>query len=165
MEIDFKKHSQDIGLPDRRDGGARAKSKVARIAGASSVVLALGIATGGIAGAATTKSAGSPAGGLKPRHAVGFGRIRPAAVGTVKSIGAKTFTLTTHSGTVVTVNVATATTTYQDRGVTAPTFANVTVGSHVAVMGTDTANTVAATKVLIGGLGGHRFGNGTRPAA
>jgi hypothetical protein len=161
VEIDFKKH-QDIGLPDRRDGGARAKSKVARIAGASSVVLALGIATGGIAGAATTKSA---AGALKPRHAVGFGGTRPAAVGTVKSIGAKTFTLTTHSGTVVTVNVATATTTYQDRGVTAPTFANVTVGSHVAVMGTDTANTVAATKVLIGGHGGHRFGNGTRPAA
>src|ERR1019366_8161252 len=90
---------------------------------------------------------------------------RPAAVGTVKSIGANTFTLTTHSGTVVTVNVATTTTTYQDRGVTAPTFANVTVGSHVAVVGTDTANTVAATRVLIGGLGGHRFGNGTRPAA
>jgi hypothetical protein len=85
----------------------------------------------------------------------------------VKSIGANTFTLTTHSGTVVTVNVATATTTYQDRGVSAPTFANVTVGSHVVVVGTDTANTVAATKVLIGGLGGHRFGNGSgiRPAA
>ena len=83
----------------------------------------------------------------------------------MKSIGANTFTLTTHSGTVVTVNVATATTTYQDRGVTAPTFANVTVGSHVAVVGADTANTVAATRVLIGGLGGHRFGNGIRPAA
>ena len=167
MEIDFENPSQDIGLPDRQGGGARAKSKVARIAGVSSVVLGLAIATGGIAGAATTKSAGSPAGGLKPRHAVGFGGTRPAAVGTVKSVGANTFTLTTHSGTVVTVNVATATTTYQDRGVTAPTFANVTVGSHVAVVGTDTANTVAATRVLIGGLGGHRFGNasGTRPAA
>jgi hypothetical protein len=165
VEIDFEKASHNIDLPDRRDSGARAKSKVARIAGASSVVLALGIATGGIAGAATTKSAGSPAGTLKPRHAVGLGGTRPAAVGTVKSIGDDTFTLTTHSGTEVTVNVARATTTYQDRGVTAPTFANVTVGSHVAVVGTDSANTVAATRVLIGGLGGHRFGNGIKPVA
>ena len=83
----------------------------------------------------------------------------------MKSIGANTFTLTTHSGTVVTVNVATATTTYQDRSVTAPTFANVTVGSHVVVVGTDTANTVAATKVLLGELGGHRFGTGVSPSA
>ena len=165
MQIDFENPSQDIDLPDRRDAGPKAKSKVVRIAGATSVVLALAMATGGIAGAATTNSAGSPAGALKPRHGVGLGGTRPAAVGTVKSIGANTFTLTTRSGTVMTVNVATATTTYQDRGVTAPTFANVTVGSHVAVMGTDSANTVAATKVLIGGLGGHRFGSGIRPAA
>jgi hypothetical protein len=165
MEIDFEKPSQDLGLPDKRGGGARAKSKAARIAAVSSVVLGLAIATGGIAGAATAKSAGSAAGGLKPRHSVPFGGTRPAAFGTVKSIGTDTFTLTTHSGTVVTVDVTAVTTTYQERGVTAPTFADVKVGSHVAAVGTDTANTVAATRVLIGGLGAHRFGNGVIPAA
>jgi hypothetical protein len=64
----------------------------------------------------------------------------------------------------VTVNVTSAT-TYRDRGVTAPSFTNVTVGSHVAVVGADTSNTVAATSVLIGGFGGHHFGNGSGPTA
>jgi len=70
VEINFEEPSQNIGMPDRQGSGASAKSKVARIAGASFVLLSLGIATGGIAGAATTKSAGSPAGALQERHAV-----------------------------------------------------------------------------------------------
>jgi hypothetical protein len=81
-------------------------------------------------------------------------------MGTVKSVGSGTFTLTEHDGTVVTVNVGSST-TYLDRGVTSPTIANVTVGEHVAVVGTDASNTVTATKVLIGGPhgpGGPRWG-------
>ena len=164
METDFDRHSQDLGMSDRRRGGTKAKSTAARIAGVSAVALGLALASGGIAGAATTKGAESTPGGLTPRHAPPFGGTTPAAVGTVKSVGAATFTITTRHGTVVTVDV-TGTTTYRDRGVTAPTFADVTVGSHVAVVGTDTSNTVAATNVVIGGFGGHRFGNGVSSTA
>jgi preprotein translocase subunit YajC len=73
----------------------------------------------------------------------------PAAVGTVKSVGAGTFALTTQHGTTVTVNVGSST-TYLDHDVTSPSIANVTVGAHVAVFGTDTSDTVTATKVAIG---------------
>jgi hypothetical protein len=41
----------------------------------------------------------------------------------------------------------------------APTFAYVTVESPVVVVSKGTANTVAVTKVLIGGLGDYGFGN------
>jgi preprotein translocase subunit YajC len=85
----------------------------------------------------------------------------PAAVGTVKSVGDNTFTLTTADGSTVTVDVGSST-TYVDPGVSSPTFANVTVGEHVAVMGTKSANTVTATNVLIGlpPGGGKAFGPG-----
>jgi hypothetical protein len=92
------------------------------------------------------------------------------AVGTVKSVGTDTFTLTTRDGTVVTVDVG-KTTTYRDPGTTTSTFADVTVGEHVAVFGTDTSNTVTATSVAIGnppngGMGGPgpRGSRGTPPA-
>jgi hypothetical protein len=70
-------------------------------------------------------------------------------VGTVKSVDTGTFTLTTQDGTTVTVNVGSST-TYLDHDVTSPSIANVTVGAHVAVFGTDTSNTVTATKVAVG---------------
>jgi hypothetical protein len=79
----------------------------------------------------------------------GKGGTPPAAVGTVKSVGDGTFTITAQDGTSVTVNVSSAT-TYMDQGVTSASIANVTVGEHVAVFGTDTSNTVAATSVAIG---------------
>ena len=103
----------------------------------------------------------------------GFGGTPPAAFGTVASIGTDTFTLTSRDGTKVTVDVS-ATTTYVDPSVTSPTFSDVKMGDHVAVFGTDTSNTVTATKVAIGGPGGtsdHRGPGGpggpggTRPAA
>jgi endonuclease YncB( thermonuclease family) len=89
-------------------------------------------------------------------------------VGTVASVGTGTFTLTTKDNTTVTVNVGT-TTTYRDAGVTTPTLANVTVGEHVAVFGTDSADVVTATSVAIGeppsgGPGGNGPG-GSPPAA
>jgi preprotein translocase subunit YajC len=76
--------------------------------------------------------------------------MRPAAVGTVKTVGTDTFTLATADGTVVTVNVSSST-TYDDPNVSSASFSNVTVGAHVAVFGTDASNTVTATKVMIGG--------------
>ena len=106
----------------------------------------------------------------------GFGGTPPAASGIVKTVGSDTFTLTTHDGTTVTVDVSSST-TYLDPSVTSPTSATIKVGDHVAVFGTDTSNTVIATKVAIGGpgaSGGHSrpggFGDhdgfgGTPPAA
>jgi preprotein translocase subunit YajC len=94
-------------------------------------------------------------------------------MGTVKSVGDGTFTITSQDGTTVTVDVGSST-TYQDPGVTSPTIANVTVGEHVAVFGTDTSNTVTATSVAIGnppnggmgGKGGPQGGpSGSPPAA
>ena len=82
-------------------------------------------------------------------HAGLGGGIPPAAVGTVKSVGNDTFTLTTQDGTTVTVNVSSST-AYLDHDVTSPSLANVTVGEHVAVFGTDDANVVTATSVAIG---------------
>ena len=82
-----------------------------------------------------------------------MGGTPPAAFGTVASVGTDTFTLTAHDGTKVTVDV-TSSTTYADPSVTSASFADVKVGDHVAVFGTDTSNTVAATKVAIGGPGG-----------
>ena len=52
----------------------------------------------------------------------------------------------------ITVKVSDAT-TYRDPAVTSPTIANVTVGEHVAVFGTDASNVVTATSVAIGGPG------------
>ena len=97
---------------------------------------------------AATKVAIGSVGGPGGRH--GFGGTPPAAVGTVASVGANTFTLTTPDKTTVTVDV-TGTTTYQDPGVTSPSFTSLKAGDHVAVFGTDTNNTVAATQVCIGG--------------
>src|ERR1039458_4504675 len=164
MELDSYDHLPVLG--SHGPGRTRAMSNVARIAGLSAVVLGVGLASGGIAGAATTGGATTSPGGHTSRYAGHFDGTRPAAVGTVSSLGANTFKLTSRNGTVVTVNVTSAT-TYRDRGVTAPSFSAVTVDSHVAVVGPDTSNTVAATSVLIGGFGGHHFGNGLRtpPAA
>lgn len=124
----------------------------------TAAVVALGLAVGGgaIAGAAST-STSSPSTSVPGQQTYGptdhgnppAGGTPPAAVGIVKTVGSDIFTITARDGTTVTVNVSGAT-TYQDQGVTSPNFANVTVGEHVAVFGTDTSNTVTATKVAIG---------------
>jgi hypothetical protein len=120
---------------------------------------------------ATSVAIGEPPAGGKggPGGPGGSGGAAPAAVGTVTSVGDGTFTLTAQDGTAVTVNVST-TTTYLDAGVTSPTVANVTVGEHVAVFGTDTSNVVTATSVAVGeppagGKGGPEGTSGTPPRA
>jgi len=133
---------------DRRRRGVR-------VTYAAAIALGLAVGGGAVAGAATSSSPSStttpssthadgPGGGHR------FGGTPPAAFGTVASVGANTFTLTAHDGTTVTVNVS-GSTTYADPSVTTATFADVKVGDHVAVFGTDTSNTVAATKVAVGG--------------
>ena len=117
----------------------------------AAAVMALGLAIGGgvVAGASTSTPPPAGASGSSTHSSPRFGGSPPAAMGTVKSVGTDTFTLTTTRGTVVTVDVG-STTTYHDPGVTSPTLADVKVGDHVAVFGTDTSNTVTATSVGIG---------------
>ena len=121
------------------------------VTSAAAIALGLALAGGGVAAASsmapssTSGSTGSyPGAGHPP-----MGGSPPAAAGTVASVGDNTFTLTTPDKTTVTVNVS-STTTYRDPSVTTPTLANVTVGEHVAVFGTDTSNVVTATSVAIG---------------
>ena len=140
---------------DRRRRGVR-------VTYAAAVALGLAIGGGAVAGAATgsststtapTNHADGPGGGHGFGGGPGMGGTPPAAFGTVASLGTDTFTLTDRDGTKVTVDV-TGSTTYVDPSVTTATIADVKVGDHVAVFGTDTSNTVAATKVAIGGTGG-----------
>ena len=153
-------------LPNR----SQRRHRAFRVTTAAAVALGLAVSGGAIANAAST---GSPTSTSTPGAPGGpgghspFGGTPPTAMGTVASVGTNTFTLTTHDGTTVTVDVSSAT-TYLDQGVTSPTLSDVKVGDHVAVFGTDSSNTVTATKVAIGGPGGHDghgpFG-GTPPAA
>ena len=132
-----------------------------KVTAAAIVALGLAIGGGAVAGAATSASTPAAASGSSARPArPPSGGSPPAAVGTVKSVGTDTFTLTTRDGTLVTVDVG-GSTTYHDHGVTSPTFGDVKAGDHVAVFGTDTSNTVTATSVGIGDLpGGGPAGRG-----
>ncbi len=69
-------------------------------------------------------------------------------VGTVEKKGDGSFTVESGS-TTVTVDVSDST-TYFDPGVTSPSISDVTVGEHVAVFGSETSGSVAATSVAIG---------------
>ena len=147
----------------------RKRRRGVRVTTAAAVALGLAVAggamaTGSLAGATTTSTTSAPGSASHPDMPFNGG-TPPAAMGTVKSVGNGTFTITTRDGTTVTVNVS-GTTTYLDQGVTSPTIANVTVGEHVAVFGTDTSNTVTASKVAIGNLpnGTEGDNNGAPPA-
>jgi len=138
-----------------------------RVTTAAAVALGLAVGGGAVANAAGTGSTPSTSAPGAPFGHDGMHGTPPAAVGTVASVGTNTFTLTGRDGTTVTVDVG-STTTYVDPAVTSPSLADVKVGAHVAVFGTDSSNTVTATKVAIGGPGGPGgrpgFG-GTPPAA
>lgn len=79
----------------------------------------------------------------------GRGLRLPTAAGTVKWVGDGSFAVTTRDGTTVTVLVDT-TTDYFGAGVPSPTMANVKVGEHIAVFGTDRSALVTADRVAIG---------------
>ena len=82
-------------------------------------------------------------------------------MGTVASVGTNTFTLSTREGTTVTVDVGSST-TYAEFGVNSASIADVKVGTHVAVFGTDSSNAVTATKVGIASANGGPGGPGGR---
>lgn len=136
---------------------------------AGDIGAALSLALGGgvlasdpVAGAATATPAGSshaPTGSAPAPGKVGQGQggpggllpggKPPAAVGTVKSVGSDSFSLSTPNNAPVTVDV-TSSTVYQDTGVSSPTISDVKPGEHVAVIGTSDGGTGTASTVLIG---------------
>jgi hypothetical protein len=136
-----------------------------RVATAAGIALGLTVVGAGAAGAATNGT-GSP-----HAHHTGMpgsngsnGRGRPAVTGTVATVGTNSFTVTTRSGSTLTVDITDAT-TYRDHGVTSPSFANVKVGETVVVFGTETSGTVAATSVGIGTSAGPGGSFSGRPAS
>ncbi len=134
-----------VGPPSPAQTSRRGRRGVVRVTSAAAVALGLVVAGGSVAYASTGGSA--PPGQLAP--GAGGPHARPAAVGTVKSVGASSFVLTTHAGTQVTVDV-TGQTIYRDPKVTTPSLSDVTPGAHVAVLGTTSSSTVTATTVLVG---------------
>lgn len=139
-----------------------------RVTTAAAVALGLAVGGGAVANAAGTGSTPSTSAPGAPFGHDGMHGTPPAAVGTVASVGTNTFTLTGRDGTTVTVDVG-STTTYREVGVTSATIADVKVGSHVAVFGTESGSTVTATSVGIGmpggpgGPGGPGDGDGDGP--
>jgi len=121
-----------------------------RVTSAAALALGLIVSGGAVAGAATPPS--RPSGSPRPAAPSGqqpFGDARPIAVGTVRTIGHGSFTITAQDGTTVTVQVDRST-TYFDPGVTSPTIASVAVGEQVAVFGTEASGSVTATRVALG---------------
>jgi hypothetical protein len=163
-----------IGSGDPFPAVGQRRRRGVRVTTAAAIALGLAISGGAVAGATTSSTGSATAASAVPAsgsqgNGPPMGGLRPAAVGTVTSVGDGTFTLTAQDGTAVTVNVST-TTTYLDAGVTSATMANVTVGEHVAVFGTDTSNVVTATSVAVGeppagGKGGPEGTRGTPPKA
>jgi hypothetical protein len=69
-------------------------------------------------------------------------------MGTVVTVGTDAFTVTSFHGTTVNVTVDSST-TYVGHDGASTSFSSIVVGAHVAVFGTNSANTVAATKVFV----------------
>ncbi len=167
----------DAQTPGTRTGSdpvasfSQRRRRGVKVTTAAAVALGLALGGGAMAAAATpsSSSSGSASGSTGHPGRPPGGGTPPVAVGTVKSVGTDTFTLTTRDGTVVTVDVG-KTTTYRDPGTTTSTFADVTVGEHVAVFGSESSDTVTATSVGIGnppagGLPGGSGPGGRGPGA
>ena len=102
---------------------------------------------------ATTTASSSSAPGFAGRSGSGTGsnaRSAPAAggsVGTVGSVSASGFTLSTATGEKVTVKEASSTT--YEQGTTPASASAVTTGSPVLVLGTTDSTTITATEVIV----------------
>jgi len=145
--------------PNPFPGLMRRRRRALRMTTAAAVAVGLAVGGGAVADAATTGSTSATPPGAPTGGHPDFGGTPPVAMGTVASVGANSFTLTTKGDTTVTVDV-TSTTGYLDPGVSSASLASIKVGDHVAVFGTETSDTVAATKVAIGGGPGGGPGGG-----
>ncbi len=147
---------------------SRRRRRGVTVTSAAAIALGLALSGGAVAGATTASqpSAGSSRSSV-PANRLPFGGPKPTAVGVVKSVAGNSFILTAQDGSTVTVAVG-STTSYFDPGVSSPTLADVKVGAHVAVFGTEMSGTVTATQIAIGsppngGKGGPGGGADGRP--
>ena len=123
-------------------------------AGAAAVVIAGGsygivAATSGSASAAPAAASRSPAGGFGSGSGSNA-RSGPAAggsAGTITSVSASGFTLTTATGQKVTIKEASATT--YEKGTSTATSGAVTTGEPVLVLGTTDNTTITAAEVIV----------------
>ncbi len=136
------------------------------VAGAAAIAIAGGsygiISTNSNNGSAAASS--GSAGGLGSGGRGSNARSGPAsggASGTVASVSASSFTLTTTAGQQVTVGVASST-TYQ-KGTSPASATAVTTGKPVLVVGTTSGTTITATQVIVQPT--NASGSATSPAA
>ncbi len=166
---------QETGEVSAEPGSHRKmlSSRAFRIACGSALVVGIAAGGFGIASAASDSSSSPTPAHTGRGWGAGHFAGKAAAAGTVATVGTDSFTVKTHSGSTVTVDVNSST-TYKDRGVTSPTFTDVKMGGRVIVQGTTSSGTVTATSVVIGfgspasgshGFGGHGGAGGTPPAA
>lgn len=155
---------QDVVRSDPFPAISQRRRRGVQVTSAAAIALGLILTGSSAAGAATSNTPTSPSASAAKSGQRPFDGARPAAVGTVKSIGDGTFTVLAHDGTTMTVDVDSST-TYFDPGVSSPNIASVTVGEQVAVFGSGTTESVTATRVAIGrppvsGTGGPGGGAG-----
>jgi hypothetical protein len=114
--------------------------------------------TGGLAAARSGFAGGPGSGG--GRSNARSGPAAGGASGTVSSLSASKFTMTTSAGQKVTVDEASST-TYQ-KGTSPASASALTTGKPVLVLGTTSGTTITATQVLVQPAGG---GSAASPAA
>jgi preprotein translocase subunit YajC len=167
-------HGNDIGENDIRENdiGENGIEEVApRSRRAVGPIRRLGVSAA-IAGLACTLGVAGIA-GVAGAGVAGTTAAKPAASGSTQGIvvsidrSGDSFVIRLSSGTRVTVKVTSAT-TYDETGVTKPSFSDVAFGDSVAVIGTTSSGVETAAVVIIGhkfsggggGFGGGGFGRG-----
>lgn len=107
----------------------------------------------------TSPAARVPTGGLTPGSgpfAGRFGSGSGGAVGTVDSVSASSFTMTTRAGQQMTVDEQSSTTYRSSTG--SASASAVTDGARVLVVGSTSGSTIRATQVIVLPAGGGSFG-------
>ncbi|MDA8297733.1 MAG: DUF5666 domain-containing protein [Actinomycetota bacterium] len=164
-------------LPPSVGGNRLERRRRLGLRAAAATTVLSGALGGGVAYAATSGGASATAGALSAsaRSSGAWlsapGRTAPAVIGTVSAVNAaaNTFSVKNAAGSTYTINVSSST-TYREHGDSSASLSKLSVGDHVAVIGTASGTTVSATAVLIGmgdGLGpfGHPGGPfGAAPA-
>jgi hypothetical protein len=141
--------------------------KLTRLIVASAAAIAVAGGSYGIVSATSSSSPAAASSGFAGGPGSGAGgsnaRSGPAAggaSGTVASLSASKFTMTTSAGQKVTVD-ETSSTTYQ-KGMSPVSASAITTGTPVLVLGTTSGTTITAGQVIVQPAGG---GSATSPAA
>src|ERR1700729_3867590 len=147
--------------PQRKEPGMFSHKLTKPIAIAAIALVLAGVAVGVISLTSGGSSSAATTSPTTAAHAAGAGasgaggggsnaRSGPAAggsIGTVGSVSASGFTLTTSAGQKVTVKVTSSTAYWQ--GAAAETASGVTRGESVLVLGTTNSTTITAARVIV----------------